>query len=373
MGQLKPTILFTGGGTGGHVLPNLAVLERLRGEEAGAMDVFYACSYREIDEALLGAAAVTHQAMSVRPIPARLRGWPRFGMCYLWSRGQTRRLMRRLKPACVVSTGGFVSGPVVLAAEAAGVASVLMNLDAVPGRANRWLAPRARRVFSVYDCGGLPAEKTERIAMPLAPQSVGPTDSARAKAELGYDAARPLLLVTGGSLGAQSLNQMMMRLAARADVRDALGGWQVMHLAGDEQVQLVQQAYLNDHVEATVMNRTDRMGMAWAAADLAISRAGAGAVAEVVANAVPTIFLPYPHHRDQHQRRNTETLVDADGAMVFDDHVDPQVNAEQHAGPFKALLGDGERRGRMAANLRSMGSGDGASRVAQYVRELIGA
>ena len=371
MSCTRPTILLTGGGTGGHVLPNLAVLDRLRAA-ADDMDVFYACSYRPIDGELLRGADVDYQSLSVRPIPNRRTGWPAFAMCYAWSRVQARRLIRRVRPACVVSTGGFVSGPVVIAAEDAGVPSVLLNLDAVPGRANRWLAPRARRVFSVYESPDLPADKTEVIAMPLAPQSIGPSDAAMAKGVLGFNEHRPLLLVTGGSLGAQSINEMMMQLVQRTDIHNGLSGWQVMHLAGDEQVDKVQQAYLNQHVEATVMRRTDKMGLAWAAADLAISRAGAGAVAEAVAKAVPTIFLPYPHHTDQHQRHNAQVLVDAEAAVVFVDHVNPDVNASEHADPLLALLADAPRRARLSANLDTFDRGGGAGRVARYVLELIG-
>jgi UDP-N-acetylglucosamine--N-acetylmuramyl-(pentapeptide) pyrophosphoryl-undecaprenol N-acetylglucosamine transferase len=348
----------------------LAIAEQIQRRKPEAA-VHIACSDRPIDRSVLEEREIDFTPIPMRPMPRKLNDWPSFMMDYLSSRRTVRRLLRRMDVRCVVSTGGFVSGPVLLAAHRVGLPIVLLNLDAVPGKANRMLARRASMVFSVYLADDLEADNIHHIPMPLPTQSIGPTDRNRARRSLGFIPEKPLLLIGGGSQGASTINDMMVELLECQPVCQALADWQIMHLAGVEQAEDLQQAYLMHRLDATVTPFTDRMGLAWAAADLAINRAGAGTVAEVTANATPTIFMPYPHHEDDHQRLNAQPLIDAGGALLMVDRKDAAANAKQMAEPLVRLLGNPAHRQVMRDNLRRLYRGNGAVDVAVAVLKQI--
>jgi UDP-N-acetylglucosamine--N-acetylmuramyl-(pentapeptide) pyrophosphoryl-undecaprenol N-acetylglucosamine transferase len=154
---------------------------------------------------------------------------------------------------------------------------------------------------------------------------------------------------------------------------DLLAGWQVIHQCGkggDEDD--VRYAYEASSVRAHVTAFLDPMGPAWGAADLAVSRAGAGSVGEAWANRVPTVFMPYPFHKDQHQKRNAAVLVDAGGAVVARDRIEAVANVEGEAGSalLELLADDGGVRGRMRAALEGLGATDGAARAARVIQEM---
>ncbi len=141
----------------------------------------------------------------------------------------------------------------------------------------------------------------------------------------------------------------------------------MLHLAGNNERDELALAYEAAGVPAVVLTFCQEMGLAWAAADLAISRAGAGSVAEAWANGVPTVFLPYPHHRDQHQRLNAEPMVERGGAMLMIDHADGPRNAATLVEPLIELLGDDDRLATMRRKL-DQPPVDGAEIVAAWVR-----
>ncbi|MDH3582681.1 MAG: glycosyltransferase, partial [Phycisphaerae bacterium] len=199
------TVLFAGGGTGGHLFPALAVAEVLA-EQADAPALHFACSDRAIDARLLGGAGAAYTPLGVRPWPRRPWNWPSFLVALRRARAESAGLIRAERVGLVVALGGFVSGPVVSAARRSGrrVPSLLINLDAVPGRANRLAARLCDRVCSVHVAAGLPAG-TEIVAMPLRRSVLSGGDQGADRAALGLDAAVPVLLVTGASQGARSV------------------------------------------------------------------------------------------------------------------------------------------------------------------------
>ena len=362
----RRTLLLAGGGSGGHICPNIAVVERLR--ELGVdLDVNLLVSSRRLDVELVEKHALAYTQLPVQPLTNRLRALPR----WIWecrkSIRQVRQLIADRAVSAMVATGGFVSGPAVFAAKRMGVPVALVNLDAVAGKANRLMAGWADCIFSVYELRQLPDAK--RIGMPLRRQSVGGGDKEMAQRELGLEPGRPTVLVCGGSQGAQTINDMMVRLVESGwpDQR-----WQVMHLSGPIDGQRLRQVYQNAAVTATVLDFCDAMGSAWLAADLAISRAGAGSVAEALANTTPTVFVPYPFHRDQHQSQNAALLVALSGAVRLQDEANAQANANQLRPILAGLMADATKRRMMAAALSARQPGDGAQAVARWVEDCSG-
>lgn len=361
------TILFAGGGTGGHIYPNLAVLERLQAAGAGERAHFLV-SRRPLDAQLLNKEGIPCTGLSAAPLRGRPIGLLHFLLGFWQSRKMVRQIIRETNAVAMVATGGFVSGPAVAAARRAGLPVALVNLDAVPGRANRLLARRATKVFTVYPTPQLP--RAQRIGLPLRQSVRLELPAGEARARLGLARETPTLLVTAGSQGATSVNRMMIALLEQPTARAALADWQVVHLTGDHEREAVTAAYEKAGVRARVEPFYYEMGVLWRAATLAVSRAGAGSVAEAWAHRVPTIFFPYPYHKDQHQRLNAKPLVDVTGAIMLPDRVEPQANAEALLEPLLMLMGDPARRQAMRTKL-SDAPPDGAETVATWLLEAI--
>jgi UDP-N-acetylglucosamine--N-acetylmuramyl-(pentapeptide) pyrophosphoryl-undecaprenol N-acetylglucosamine transferase len=179
-----------------------------------------------------------------------------------------------------------------------------------------------------------------------------------------------VLVVTAGSQGAQTINAMMRQLADNRLFRELLADWQILHLAGSAEAAQVQSTYDQVGLAAKVMPYLQQMGLAWAAASLAISRAGASTVGEVWASHVPTVFMPYPYHKDQHQRDNARPLVRAGGALMGRDHIDAAANAQALAEQLTPLLQQPDRLTQMAQNLRDSAPPDGAAVVAHWLDRM---
>jgi UDP-N-acetylglucosamine--N-acetylmuramyl-(pentapeptide) pyrophosphoryl-undecaprenol N-acetylglucosamine transferase len=245
----------------------------------------------------------------------------------------------------------------------------------VPGKANQWIARRATEIYTAYPHPLF--ENATVVGLPLRRQAIGPADARQARIQLreamglALDPDKPLLLVTGASQGAQSINRMMMELAQLSPSRQRLAGWQVLHLAGEQDVAALKRVYADCGIEAHVVTFCHQMGLAWRSASVAISRCGAGSVAEVWANATPTIFLPYPFHKDQHQRLNAQMLVEAGAALMLTDLVEPLANARQISGPLLSLMGNEAQRQKMVEILQADRPVDGAQAVGAWLARLM--
>lgn len=360
-----PCVVLAGGGTGGHISPGLAIAERI-GEMVPNAQAVFACSSRRIDAEMLGEAGATFH-----PIPAESPALsPRRLIRYVRSIGPTRRAVRELfegrSVSCVVSLGGFVTPPVVAEAVRRRVPVLLVNLDATPGRANRWVARRASETVSAVPVPALPGFASSIVGMPIRRSAIAPASTESCREELGLDPGSPVLLVTGASQGAQTINDTMQALARSRSAE--FEHWQVLHLCGARgAVDDLVKAYRESGIRAAVLPFLHRMGLAWGAAELAVSRAGANSVAEAQANHVPTIFVPYPWHKDLHQRENAQPLVDAGAAEMALDLIDVQRNVGGLGEMVLRLMRDAGRRMEMRRALQLQGSSDAAQRIAHRV------
>lgn len=357
-------VVFAGGGTGGHIFPAVAVLEAIREREPGIPAVFL-CSTREIDDRILRAQGASFTPIPAAPLSLHPIGLARFlgrwGGAVRTARAELQKLKGAFPSVRLLSTGGFVAAPVVQAARAERVPVVLLNQDAPPGKANRWIARHAAQVFTT---AGVDREGWAQIPPVVRRAALAPGDSAECRRRLGLDPARPVLFVTGASQGARSVNEFAAALVRTNEEMLRRDAWQVVHQTGSEDNSAWRDAYERAGVPAIVEQFFDAMGVCWGAADVAVSRSGAGSVAEAWANRVPTVFLPYPYHRDQHQRRNAEPLERAGGAVVETDRVDATGNLAGAGARLLELLGDEAKRVSMREALAALGPVDGAKRLA---------
>ncbi len=320
-----PLFVFAGGGTGGHLYPALAVADAIFRQRSDARFAFWG-TQRPIDQRILGrvqAEFVAQSLPSFSVLPWRLVGAL---MQLRTARRVCRNRFQDERPAVVMGTGGMASVPPIREAARLGVPTALFNPDAIPGRANRHLARFAHRVFVQFpESRGHFGPKTdvEVSGCPVRADFFNVTREA-GRERFGLDRNRKTLLVTGASLGARSVNQAVVAIAAfLAEKAD----WQVLHLTGTADHDMVLAGYRGVGNAVKVVAYTDDMAHAMAAADLIVSRAGASTLAEILAVRRPAILMPYPHHKDQHQLANARCASKSAPIRIVTDAVDSAANA----------------------------------------------
>ncbi len=339
------SILISCGGTGGHLAPGIALAEGLaaRGRAATLLvspkqiDARLAAKYPDLEFIRLPGAP-----FSLRPAGlARFLGRQTQGFaCGL-------RLIRTRRPAAVVGFGGFTTAAIILAAVLHGVPVALHEANRVPGRAIRLFARLAWRVYLPPGVGlrGVAAAALRPAGLPVRREIVRQPRAA-ACAALGLDPARRVLLVLGGSQGATPLNAWMRaELPALADRGIQLYGVTGPGKGGEELLTLP--AADGQPVVARFVPFSDRMATLLSAADLVVSRAGAGTIAELIRCEVPAVLVPYPQAADDHQRANAGEFVRQGGGCVL-----AQSGLEQLGPLVRELIFDEDRLGEMRAALR---------------------
>ena len=363
---MSTTFLFAGGGTGGHLFPGLAISEQLSAQcgDAGIKAVF-ACSTRPLDTEILRAQSVEFHPISAEPFGLSPRRFLKFAMSWGGAVRASRDLIRaQLKsgPVHVVAMGGFVAAPFAQAARAENIPVTLVNLDAVPGRANRWIAKRAAAIFTSAEVN-LPGWT---VVPPIVrKQATPPGPPALCRERLKLDPHHPTLLVTGASQGAKSINDFLIAMLERSRDVFLAHAWQVIHQTGKGEADRVRAAYRAAEVPALVTPFLDDMGAAWGAADLAVSRSGAGSVAEAWSSNVPSIFLPYPYHKDEHQRINALPLERCGACIIAKDLIDAGPNVDTIGPRLTDLLAHADKRAAMRSAFTALGPADGAARIAR--------
>lgn len=357
--------VLAGGGTGGHLFPGLAVADEIRRQRPDARITFLT-TQRPLDRQLLERTDYLQVPQPVRPLTVHPLRVPGFLWAWRGSVRQARAYLRAHHVQAVLGLGGYGAGPAVVAAHALGIRAAILNPDAVPGRANRFLARKADLVVMQWEAsrGRFPAAANCRaLGCPIRRQfAAADAEAGRRRFEL--EPGRPVLLVTGASQGARSVNETLMQVWPQFRARHA--EWQLLHLTGVADEPAVRDAYARAGVPAQVVAFTHEMADALAAADVVVARAGASTLAELTALGKPAILLPYPYHRDQHQRANAQVLVDAGAAVLVEDRRSGAVNAPDVLAALERLA-DSARRVEMAAAAARIGRPRAAADVAGWL------
>jgi UDP-N-acetylglucosamine--N-acetylmuramyl-(pentapeptide) pyrophosphoryl-undecaprenol N-acetylglucosamine transferase len=358
------TLIFAGGGTGGHVFPIVAVAEVVR-ELAPDVRVVFVGTERGLEAKAVPARGYELELMRVLPLRGGgAAGFVRGVAQAVRALPEARALVQRLHPAAVLSVGGYAAGPVSLAAFTLGVPLALLEPNSVMGLANRLVAPLARRGYVAF----AEAERhfrrgrVLRAGVPLrpgfAPAPYPPPNEAGSNALC--------VLVLGGSQGAKALNEAVPRAAAKLGA--ALS---VVHQCGPVHAEAVRALYaeLGLAQAVRVVPFIEDMPAALARAELVVGRSGAGALGEMCAVGRPGLLVPYPFAAGDHQRVNADALVRAGGAVSLTHR---EATPERIARELAALAADRPRLARMAAAARDFGRPHAARAVARDLLELAG-
>lgn len=350
-------VIIMAGGTGGHVFPALAVAGELaaRGWQVswlGTPDSFEArvvpAHGFELDT--IAAYRLRGQGLGARLLaPWRL----------LHAMGQAWQVLRRRRPQVVLGMGGFVTGPGGLVSRLLGIPLVIHEQNAIPGLTNRWLARIASRVLQAFPESFNADDRAETVGNPVREEITA------LPAPALPDASRaPRLLVVGGSLGAQALNETVPAALA---LLDGTQPPQVRHQAGRGKVEATRESYAAQAVDAEVVEFLDDMAAAYAWADLAICRAGALTVSELMAAGLPAILVPFPFAVDDHQTANARFLTVANAARLMPQD---QMTADALAGQLRSLLTDRATLHGMAVRAYQLAERDARRRVAEICVEV---
>lgn len=353
---MQPKVLIMAAGTGGHVFPALACAEEFT---ARGYQVHWLGAGRGIESRVVPAAGIELHNISATGLRGKgllqLLKAPLQLLGALW---QSWRLVRRLRPVCVLGMGGYVTGPGGLAAKLCGVPLVIHEQNAVAGTANRSLARYAARVCQAFPGAFADSNKLLTTGNPVRAQLIAQvTDQQQVNQPVR-------LLVVGGSLGAEPLNKLVPAALAVVDVELRP---EVRHQCGEQHAELTQQRYVDAGVEAQVAPFIDDMAEAYAWADLVICRAGALTVSELAIMGRAAFLVPLPHAIDDHQTKNAEFLAQQQAALLLPQQ---QTSAEELAARMTEVLMNSHRLIEMGANARALARPQAAQQVVDACVEV---
>ncbi|HWR37263.1 MAG TPA: undecaprenyldiphospho-muramoylpentapeptide beta-N-acetylglucosaminyltransferase [Clostridia bacterium] len=350
--------ILAGGGTGGHVIPALAIANELR-EQYNAQVIFVGTA-RGMETRLVPAAGYELKLVEVGALKrvslaTRLKtvtALPR-AIAAAW------RIIDDFRPDVVIGVGGYASGPAMLAASFKGLPTVVFEPNVVPGFANKLVAPMASaaavhfeetcRWFGHCEVTGVPVRQ-EFFRVPPRPAGTPPT-----------------LLLFGGSQGAHALNRVLADSLASLNQR--VPGIHIIHQTGERDYLEVQAEYVKAGISAEVAPFIDNMPCAFAAADVLVCRSGASTVAEVAAAGKPAIFVPLPTATDDHQRRNAETLARGGAAMLIPEK---ELTPGRLVDVVAGLLRDRKCLQHMSEAARRMSHANAAAHIARIAARVAG-
>lgn len=353
-------LVIAGGGTGGHVYPGVAIAEEIRRRNPNA-EVTFVGTARGLENRILPPLGyplehVTASRLKGGSLLQKLLGVLRMPRA-MW---QSWRIFRRTRPDVVVGVGGYASGPALIAAWLTRYRTAIQEQNATPGLTNRWLGKVVRRVFVGFEAAAarFPKKKVLATGNPLRLALSERLAPQQATAREGLH-----LLVFGGSQGARFLNQQLPPVFAA--LRDAIPGLalHILHQTGEADLDTTRAAYAPLEaigVEVDVRPFIHDMPAAYAAADLAICRAGALTLAELAAVGLPSLLVPFPHASDNHQEANARVLEAAGAARVF---TQAAWSAAEVVTCLAELAGDRSRLLAMREAAASLGKRDAARRI----------
>lgn len=359
---MKPKVIISGGGTGGHIFPALAIADELK-SQFPQVSLLFVGAYNRMEMQRIPKAGYRIKGLWIsgfdRKNMVRNLLFPLKLICSLF---QAFFIVARFRPDLVVGTGGFASGPLVFVASLLGIPSLLQEQNAYPGITNKRLASRAAAICLGSEAAQkfFPKAKIHITGNPVRAVLRDPISKAEACKLMKISSDVFTLLVLGGSLGARKINELV-----RAHLSDI----------GQQKIQVIWQCgilYANDYQRLETENIRvvpfiDNMPAAYAAADLVVSRAGALAISELCMVGKPTVFIPSPNVAENHQEKNAQALVDKQAAkMVVERQAD-----ETFWGVLHTLIQNESLRNSLSQNIKAFARPDATKKIVKILTQFI--
>lgn len=349
-------VILAGGGTGGHVIPALAIANELR--DRYAAEVIFVGTSRGIENRLVPAAGYTLKLVEVGALNrVSLATRLKTAIALPKSILDARALLKEFRPDVVIGVGGYASGPAMLAATLSRFPTIVFEPNVIPGFANRIVARRVDaaavhmqetcRFFRNCQVTGVPVRAE---FFNIQPKTQGPST----------------LLLFGGSQGARALNRALT--AAAPQLMQQVPGLRIVHQTGQADFDQCRSEYDHAGIQAEVSPFIDRMADAFSRADVLICRSGASTVAEVAAAGKPAVFIPLPTAADDHQTRNAEAFAQHDAGVLLKQ---PDLTPDKLTDTVARLFQDRDRLLRMGTAARQLAHPDAAAKIAELAKTVI--
>jgi len=362
-------VLFAGGGTAGHINPAISIADYIKTKEDD-FEALFIGTERGLEKKLVPASGYKIKYIDIRGFDRKnLLKNVSVVMKLIKSRLDCQKIIKDFKPDFVVLTGGYVSGPVAMAAKKAGVPALIHEQNVYPGLTVKGAEKYVNYVALSFEESIVQMKDPKKCVVTGNPVrcEILTADKDKARDELGLS-EKPFVLVFGGSLGAQKINETMIGVLKKAAEERKFS---ILFATGDRNYQEViaklsdEKVTLDDEIK--VVPYINNMSTVMAAADLVVSRAGAITVSEIAALAKPSILIPSPNVTDNHQEKNARALADSGAAVLM---LEKDCTAKALYTQIKAMLDDSACRDRMHKTLQNMVVLDSAERLCQIITEL---
>ena len=359
----KYKFILSGGGTGGHIYPAIAIANELKLQFPDAEFLFVGAKDK-MEMQKVPQAGYEIKGLWIAGLQRKLTLQNMmFPLKLATSLLESRRIIRQFKPNVVIGTGGFASGPLLQAAGGAGIPTVIQEQNSFPGITNKLLSKKANAICVAYENleRFFPKEKMVLTGNPVR-QDLIDIDSKReeAIAFYGLDPNKKTLLVLGGSLGARRVNQLIEKELQNMLSQDVQIIWQCGKLYFEDYKKYNQQ-------NVKVVDFIERMDFVYAAADVIISRAGASSVSELCIVGKPVIFIPSPNVAEDHQTKNAQAIVDAKGAVLLKE----SDLESQFSIVFEALLKDKGKQSQLSENIKKLARPNAVKVIVEEIKKLL--
>jgi UDP-N-acetylglucosamine--N-acetylmuramyl-(pentapeptide) pyrophosphoryl-undecaprenol N-acetylglucosamine transferase len=365
MSKRKYRILISGGGTGGHIFPALSIANALKRRLDA--DILFVGAENRMEMEKVPAAGYPIKGLPVAGFD-RKRLWRNVGVLLKLRKsiGMAKKIVRDFQPDIAIGVGGYCSGPTLKAAQKAGVPTLLQEQNSYAGVTNKLLAKKAAKICVAYD--GMerffPADRIIKTGNPVRKDlTERARDRKAARESFGLDPERPTLLIVGGSLGALTLNESLEAGLKELSSHGIQVIWQTGKNFGDRGLKAAKGLK-----GVVVTNFITDMASAYAAADLVVSRAGAGSISELELLGKPCVLVPSPNVAEDHQTKNALALSERDAAVLVTD----AEAREQLVPTVLKLMGEPEKLKKMSGNISAMALRDSDERIADEVERILG-
>ena len=366
----KLNVILSGGGTGGHIYPAVAVAEALQRRLGDRVELLFVGAEGKMEMEKIPALGYRIVGLPVAGLQRKLTLKNlAFPFKLMASYFKARGVIKEFKADVAVGFGGYASAPVLWAAQLMGIPTIIQEQNCYAGKANKWLASKATRICVAYEGAEryFPKNRIVLTGNPLRDRFARKGDYRREALEyFGLSADKPVVLVVGGSLGTRTLNNMMK---ANVDRIVAEGKLQVIWQTGKYYEREMDEFMASRSSKGIWRNAyIEQMDMAYAAADIVVARAGASTVSELCLVGKPVIFVPSPNVAEDHQTKNARALEEKGAAVVIADaravtDVFPQI---------EVLLADPDRLKTMSKHILALGIGDSADRIVNEILASVG-
>lgn len=355
--------ILSGGGTGGHIYPAIAIANELKTQFPDAEFLFVGAQDK-MEMQKVPQAGYEIKGLWIAGLQRKLTLQNlMFPLKLATSLLESRRIIKQFKPNVVIGTGGFASGPLLQAAGGAGIPTVIQEQNSFPGITNKLLSKKANAICVAYENleRFFPKEKIVLTGNPVR-QDLIDIDSKREEAITfyGLDPNKKTLLVLGGSLGARRINQLIEKELQNMLSQEVQVIWQCGKLYFEDYKKHNQQA-------VRVIDFIERMDFVYAASDVIISRAGASSVSELCIVGKPVIFIPSPNVAEDHQTKNARAIVDAKGAILL-----KESELDSHFSiVFEALLKDHGKQKQLSDNIKKLAMPNATKVIVEEIKKLL--